>query len=183
MQPRKNPSVLRSEERIIEALIDLMQVKPLNRISISEITENAELTRRTFYRHFETKEQVLDAYFERLLASFCEEINAVGQDLELRHSVRILFHLCFQNKEFFLALARSGMQGYMLRKWNEVLPHVHALYADTLKRFPKTSSETALAYLLTFNSGGVYNIVMKWIEDGMTLSPDELADLVMEFAF
>ena len=40
-----NPIALRSKNWIVESLFDLLAVKPLNRITISEIAENAELDR------------------------------------------------------------------------------------------------------------------------------------------
>ncbi|MYL70455.1 TetR family transcriptional regulator [Halobacillus litoralis] len=43
-----NPISLRSRKWIIEALLRLMEEKPYHKISVKEITETAELVRKTF---------------------------------------------------------------------------------------------------------------------------------------
>ena len=53
---------------------------------------------------------------------------------------------------------------------------------DKIKNFPQTSNDKALEYLLTFNVGGTFNIILKWINESFTISPDSLADLVSEFS-
>jgi hypothetical protein len=70
----------------------------------------------------------------------------------------------------------------MLEKWNVILPVLHNHFLDKIKQFPKTNSEKSLEYLLTFNVGGTFNLIVKWINEGMVLSPDELADIVNVFA-
>jgi len=60
-----NPNALLSKEWIMESFFDMLAVKPLSSITISEIAENAKVDRRTFYRHFKTKEGVdFPRYFE-----------------------------------------------------------------------------------------------------------------------
>ena len=68
--------------------------------------------------------------------------------------------------------------------WNRILPVIHEQMStlNKLKRFPETKNEQTLEYLLAFNVGGTLNIVIKWIDEGMTLSPEELTSIVEEFS-
>ena len=68
-----NPNAMLSKEWIIESFFDMLAVKPLSSITISEIAENAKVDRRTFYRHFKTKENVI-TYYIHMVSKQYEEI-------------------------------------------------------------------------------------------------------------
>ncbi len=52
-------SAVRSKESIVQAMFALMENDKYEKISISEITAVARLDRRTFYRHFKTKDDII----------------------------------------------------------------------------------------------------------------------------
>ena len=62
--------VRRTRKRLQDALIHLLRQKLLAKIQIKEIVEEADVSRTTFYQHFETKEQLLmslmDDLFEKI---------------------------------------------------------------------------------------------------------------------
>ena len=183
MKKGVNPSVIQSKSLIIDSLIDLMQIKQINEISISEISENAEISRRTFYRNFTSKEDVLDDYFKIVFSEVKEEIDKLGDEINCMLAIRVIFKLCDKHKDFFLALSNSNMLGFMLERWNTALPVLHTIFLDRIKSFPQINSNQTLDYLLAFNVGGTFNMVMKWINDGMKIPADKVADIVEEFAF
>ena len=51
-----------SRRWLVESLLDIMDEKNHTKITISEVTEHAQLTRRTFYRHFDSIDDVLVYY-------------------------------------------------------------------------------------------------------------------------
>ncbi len=51
---------------IANALLILLKTQPLNKITVTQITKEANLTRQTFYRNFEDKEDLVNWYFEKL---------------------------------------------------------------------------------------------------------------------
>jgi AcrR family transcriptional regulator len=58
MKHTENPIALQSKRWIMESLIELMNKKTFQEITISELTAHADLGRRTFYRNFTSKEDV-----------------------------------------------------------------------------------------------------------------------------
>ena len=178
MKYTENPSAVYSQKQIIDSLIDLMQLKKLSEISITEISENAGVVRRTFYRHFKSKEEILDAYFYILVNELKNKLNDAEDKIDTLYAIKNILNLCYENQDFFKALANSGMLNYMLEKWTEILPELHTQFLDKLKNFPDFICGDELEYLLAFNTGGIYNIVMKWIRDGMTKTPDEIYRII-----
>lgn len=57
-----NPIAQQSQRWIIQALLDLMEEMEYNKISVTEICRKAGLDRRTFYRNFDSKNDVLEQY-------------------------------------------------------------------------------------------------------------------------
>lgn len=74
------------------------------------------------------------------------------------------------------------MLGFFLEQWNIALPHIHELMLNKIVDFPHTSTPKQLKYLLAFNIGGTWNILMNWIQEGMTETPAQLADMISEVA-
>ena len=53
-------------EHITNSLLALLEEKPLENISISELCNNAGIGRASFYRNFNSKEDILKAYINKL---------------------------------------------------------------------------------------------------------------------
>lgn len=176
---RENPTAILSKQLISDSLVDLMQVKPIQEITIKEITENAEVARKTFYRHYSDKMSVLDDYWQ----SACEElkirINETGSKLDVpRQTLPIILDFCYEHKAFLSALVYNHMQGYLINKWNVTLLELNSYYSGKIQHFPQTQTDEELNYLLLFNAGGVFNVVMKWIADDMKKPTEELIHII-----
>ena len=63
-QAAADPRIARSRTALQRALLDLAATTELESISVSDITTGAGVSRSTFYDHYETKEQLLDAAVE-----------------------------------------------------------------------------------------------------------------------
>lgn len=68
-----------------KALLELMQHKPVNKITVKEICERAELNRATFYAHYsdcfdllESIEEELFGQFERSMQSYTRSFDIAG---------------------------------------------------------------------------------------------------------
>ena len=55
-----------SKEKISKALLSIMEQYDFQEITITQISQEARLSRKTFYRLFSTKTDVLNYYFETI---------------------------------------------------------------------------------------------------------------------
>ena len=62
------PRAVVSEERLLEAMVELLNGKPLARITIEEIAQQAHLTKGAFLKRFGSKKQALLVLWERYIA-------------------------------------------------------------------------------------------------------------------
>ncbi|MDQ8819411.1 TetR/AcrR family transcriptional regulator, partial [Streptococcus ruminantium] len=58
-----------TKESIETALLFLLEKKDLRQISVSELVRKAGVSRNAFYRNYKSKEEILEAYYERTSAS------------------------------------------------------------------------------------------------------------------
>ncbi|MGI6536681.1 MAG: TetR/AcrR family transcriptional regulator [Eggerthellaceae bacterium] len=60
-----NPKALQSMKRIEDALVKLMQETPYENVSVTAICKEAGISRPTFYKNFNDKDEVISSIFKR----------------------------------------------------------------------------------------------------------------------
>ena len=111
-----NPSVTLSREWIMESLFDMLSVKPLSSITISEIAENAKVDRRTFYRHFKTKDEVIKYYIHEVAKQY-EEIVSRKKINDGYSIFRTIFEVCLIMKETLQILYKQNLLDLFLAEF------------------------------------------------------------------
>ena len=75
--PNESSSLTRGEKtkyRLAESMKECMCHTPVDAITVRQITENCGLTRQTFYRSFLDKYDLINWYFDKLLAKSFEHM-------------------------------------------------------------------------------------------------------------
>lgn len=65
----------KSKIKISNALIQLLEDIPYENITISKLAETAQLSRRTFYRNYSTKDDIINEFYLKLWAEYHYELN------------------------------------------------------------------------------------------------------------
>lgn len=68
--PRPDARNHRTQESIKDALLKLLEAKPLREISVTEVARAAHVSRSTFYAHFNNLEEVRESVFRDFAGSF-----------------------------------------------------------------------------------------------------------------
>ena len=171
----------KTREAVFSAFIELLAQKDFTRITAGEIIEKADISRATFYSHFETKDYLLKELCEDL---FCHISDGPGdRGAEHRH----LFQ-CDAPDSVFLHLLR-----HLLKNDNHILELLSCRNSDLfLRYFKENLREVVVGQLPLFqerkddrlpDSFWVEHIlsvfvdtVRWWIENGMKESPETIAE-------
>lgn len=174
MGKRKNPIAEQSRIWLIQSLLSLMDQKSYHRITISEITDNAGLSRRTFYRLFHSKEEVLEDYFEVLFDEYTDCFRN-ETDLSYHRIVEVYFTFWEQHLDTLRILKKNHLFFYVVEKYNKFLPELHDIFKRDQQEY---DSPDALAYALRFSGGGLWNVLSEWVLNPSRQSPGEMADMI-----
>lgn len=177
MKRTSNPSSILSKEQMAASLAALMNTYPYKDITISQITSEAGISRATFYRNFQTKDEVLSYSIYLISKDFFSYI-LKKEEIVLEDNLLFLLKHCKKHSDFFLRLRDNQLLYLLLKEWTRYLPLLHKKKDGKIKNFPKNLPEKQLRYLLTFNVGGFFNLILNWIENGMTDAPEEIIDAV-----
>jgi len=167
------------KERIADALLELCSEKPFPDISISEITDRADVGRATYYRHFSSKEDVIVFKFKTIFESL-----PVPDPHKIRPHV---------DPDFQPPKNRDVMEKYFaaylrhLEDNREVLERIYAakldyalflyLYRDNVATLQNAT--TIDRYAAALHSASAFAIVDQWITSDFQESPEELANLLV----
>ena len=154
-----------TRESLSIALIYLMNEKPFEKISISELVDRAGVSRTAFYRNYESKEDLLSEIGKSLINRI-SELNGMNRSGKLSYNWYLeIFRTIKEHKESFSLFINANLTAKMLFNRNTIVDVV----------FP--SSEKAERYRLLAEEGAMNNVITTWFSEGMKESPEEMADL------
>lgn len=160
-----------------DALIELLQIKPFQKITVKEICEQADLNRTTFYLHYTDQEQLLDeivAVFEESLKKYFPPIS----DLTDR-SRRLNDYLSYVKENYKIyRIIMSNDKAVSLR--SRVLSD---LLTDKIKEHKANGRSPEEKYVYYFILDGSISMVLHWIDNDFDLRPEDLARQIDELCY
>ena len=146
--------------KITNALLELMDEQDYDSISITDITNKAGLSRVTYYRHFESKEDILIKYFVLTKDKFVDQVKLVGaKDNEA--VIINLFYYFKSNLKANKSLRKAHLDGELLK----------FLSIEFLDYLPVKLDK----YTAYFIAGALYNVLVNWLDNDCKDPVDEVS--------
>jgi AcrR family transcriptional regulator len=177
----QNRQAIRSRRLLQEALVTLLQDKPYKKITISDITEEADLARSTFYAHFDTKEQLLISYVDDLLDQFFEMIAArdyvdpkVEKDIDINIRLFRIWDECCNIDEVIKSVDIDNLILTRFRLyWDKN-------YEEAISKFKPELKPALAKYINNFLAYSFFGILKTWINDNKKYSPEVMGQLLYD---
>ena len=164
-----NPSAVRSQKEITDALLILMKEHPYNEITVKQILLESKLARKTFYRNFESKDDVLFSLLRCNLEEYFDIVNnAKGSVLDT------IFEFADKNRELLMLLDKNNMLYVVLQCLNSFSVIMLDNQNKELNPFSKLFDGLDQEYLVALNIGAVWNVISIWVHRGMKQSPENV---------
>jgi AcrR family transcriptional regulator len=149
---------------IAESLLLLMEKKPYASISISDITRKAGVNRSTYYRNFNSKDDIIKFYFnEGIILSY--EGNITDRNTPSKRRFLELFKHYQKHKKELVLIYKNGLSHLFLDVFNS-----HFITSTETH----TEEEMCEFYWYT---GAIFNSLIFWLSDGMSKSPERMSEL------
>ncbi len=175
-----DPRVKKTRRFLKEALIDLIEVKGFEAITIGNLAEKAGVNRVTFYQHFHDKYDLLEQTIETMLLHFTEVVapkkreDLVTPKHETSEVYLQLFQFVYDNQSFFKTmLSDNGITLFQ----NRMTLTIQQFVSDTLDQLAphehpnKVPREIVVHYVSAASIG----LIKYWVHSGMTYSPQYMA--------
>ena len=170
-----NAGRAKSMNKFAEALFSLMKKKSFGDITITDLSAEAGLVRKTFYRNFESKEGIpeyrLDCFFDDLTSTF--DFSAAGPAEIYTYG----FEYLLKNRDMTVMFTDIGTVPVVVKKIKE---YVDAGYSETLHSaasFDPTLSD----YYSVFVAVGIMSVIQTWVRGGCKQSPTVMSELMYRF--
>ncbi len=162
-----------------ESFIKLLKEKPISRITITEICEDADINRATFYAHYSDQYDLMQQIEQELI----EDINRYLSDYSIKDSnpesvqkMERIFDYIQENCELCsVLLGEKGDKTFL----SEVLALVQRQIVTQWTTNPSLDKEIA-DYLFSYATNGSVGIILKWLENGMNQSTHEMAETIIK---
>ncbi|MGN0034460.1 MAG: TetR/AcrR family transcriptional regulator [Coriobacteriales bacterium] len=148
-----------------QALAQLLEDKHLDKVTVKELCEKADVNRTTFYRNYA---DVYDLYgnMERKLVTKAFPTGDVASD-----RFRML-EVIYENQAFYREFFRSRLHSDFI---TQTIEQMGAQMRDVLKQ-REAYDEKTFPVLYRYNVEGALGVIRGWLEEGCPLPPDELGE-------
>ena len=163
---------------IRRAFMDLLKRKPIQNITVKELCDTAGINRSTFYAHYTDVGDLLRRIEEEMMAELEQAMAPLLADQEKPFNpVEIsteIFRCLKENSDLCtVTLSDYGDKAFLLRLINMGRERCMETY---LKHYPGVTPRQ-VEYFYAFASAGCIGLLRKWLDDGMTASAQEIAQM------
>ena len=171
MYSGENPTAIRSQEWLCDALIALMRGKPYSSITVMDICRKADLSRQTFYNFFESKDEVLRFLLQR---QYMEQFNGLREldKISMSDAVNAFADLLVKNRDVFVLMLQNRLDGIITSEIGACV----ALFAD---RFSVRARDECREYGEAFLCGALAQTMLCWFRSEKPIDIDELCNLLL----
>lgn len=153
------------------ALIERMQQKPLNRITVREVCEAADINRSTFYMHYKDMYDLIDEIEEQVY----QDIDAIfAKEPPSVQNMEQLLNYVQKNKDLFRCQFQQR-SGISISRFSTIL---HAHYGKKLLYNHTAAPSLESIYLYEFLYTGILGVLQKWLQNDCKDDCKQVAEVV-----
>ena len=169
-----DPRVRRTRRLLQEALASLILEKDFGSISIKEITERADVAYITFYRHFESLDQLLMKILDEGLTDLMGRIETLAKQSDgsaLETEGRLIFEYIGQKPDLFRILFKSQS---VTRVRKKVVRNIAAIFQKSCLPLARSGNPMATAMLSNHIATSLLAMIEWWLDNNMKPEPVQM---------
>ena len=170
---------IKTKKAIISAFLRLMETKDISHITITELANEANIDRKTFYLHYKSIQAVYDDISQTIVVvirQLIEEYMNSDAKFEPYQLFRKVNAVIEDDLPFYRDAVASGSFSDVIEKIGEAFcAALEKAYADD-----GGSVSDGLRLFLVFVSRGTVSMYIAWLEGSTALTADELAHLAAD---
>lgn len=166
-----------TKEKIFNSLLNLLNNKKIENITIEEICKETEISRSTFYRNYKDKYEVFTWKFKKHMKELFFSTPTKQQYIENYILMSLIF--VHDNKKYFKKLINyKGQNSFNNIMFDEICTK---LKAQELKENNLNILPTESEYHIEMMVQSMIHAKTKWIKEDFIESPETIAKIIADF--
>ena len=163
------------EQMLMQSLKELVLVIPLEKITIKEITDKAQVIRPTFYNHFQDKYELLEWIIR---TEILDPIIPLFQGGFIREGFTLAFQNMEKDKDFYKKASRmEGQNSFQAIIENCIKELLCEFMKEQVGENAKLHNWMPTDYLAEYYAQSLSYVVQRWLESDLALPASEVAKL------
>jgi AcrR family transcriptional regulator len=176
-QQTGNVRVRRTQTLLREALIDLIEERGFEALTVGELTERAMISRAAFYRNYQDKYDLVEQIFTEAMNDVLAAIGDLGQEHPANIWVRFFEHIAQYERLYRALLGRNGSPWFVRTMRTRLadlvterghLPHGPNAYSHLIHAFADDFIPDLVSTLFV-------EAITWWLEQRRPYTPQEMA--------
>ena len=163
----------KTEKKIASSMVELVEKKPIDKITITDITVNCDMTRQVFYRYFVDKYDLINWMYEE----DCGSIIYTGEEnFSLKSWIEYIIDILEDKKSFYV----HAIQDDSSKTFENLILDKTRFYLKKIIEY-KTATELTkqLEFLIEMTARGLVEMIIFEIEKEMPVKKEILVDWLM----
>jgi AcrR family transcriptional regulator len=174
-QQTNNLRVRRTQKLLREALIDLIEERGFDALTVGEITERAMVSRAAFYRNYQDKYDLVEQIFGEAMQTLTNAIGNFGPERPPEQWVQLFEHIDEHERLYRVLLGGKGNLWFVAK--------MRAALADMMQQHTHAPHGRPTIDPHVLADGFIPNIIAAlyvdtitcWLEQGRPYTPREIA--------
>ena len=166
-----------TREWTFEALYKLLQIKQFNEIKISEIIDKAGISRATFYRNFDSKEDIVKIKVKSMFNDFHKmmlQFYQINQPADETMLIAEFFKRVDDEEKLIDTVIKSNLEYVMIDGILNIMNYYKNRFYELVKSNKKTEE-----YIMDMVASSCWTLLSRWHKSGKEESASRLAKIYL----
>jgi len=171
-----NQRIKLTKRLLHESLLELLESKPVDEVSVKELCEKAEINRSTFYAHYGCVRDIVREIEDEVIDDICRL--SASEKLSMRERMVKICKYLYDNRNVELLLFRNYTDTDLEKVFETVNADLKQLRLSANPHTDITPENTELT--LAFVNHGIFNLIKTWLVNDVNMSPEDVASLIFD---
>lgn len=158
-----------TKQCLFDSFLALLEQKPVSEITVSEISEDAGVSRKTFYKYYSDQFALLKAMQEDLFAEFEEQLKDLPTNIYA--IVPALISFASQHRVLVRAVFENRSEGNFI---DRILDYMYQAFHKDWEALNPKMTKNDVMFLFYYVASGLVGIIKLWLFEEPDMSAEEV---------